>query len=168
MPFHTYALDNIDELAESVQVEFKLARGRDGQGKVPEDMWETYSAFANTIGGEIILGVRELNGQFTLEGIPKPDPMLEHLWQRFNDKRYISHNLLSPNDIQLISIQGKSLIRIRVPQAPLQYRPIYIGEDAYSGSYFRINDADMRASHEQVARMLLQAKTAQSSDDNSL
>ncbi|MGL4476258.1 MAG: AlbA family DNA-binding domain-containing protein [Shewanella sp.] len=161
MTFHTYALDNINELAESVQVEFKLAGGRDGQGKVPEDMWESYSAFANTIGGEIILGVREVKGHFTLEGIPKPEPMLEHLWQRFNDKHHVSHNLLFVNDIQLIRIQDKTLIRIRVPQAPLAFRPIFIGEDPYSGSYFRINDADMRASHEQVARMLLQAKTTQ-------
>lgn len=41
----------ISEIAlwrESVDLEIKLAAGRDGQGAVPVDFWRTYSAFANT------------------------------------------------------------------------------------------------------------------------
>lgn len=160
MQFQTFVLDDMASLAESVQVEFKLAGGRDGQGKVPEDMWESYSAFANTIGGEIILGVREEEGEFTLEGIPQPDPMIDYLWQHLNDKTKVSINILQPTDIQLIRLADKHVIRIRVPQAEIHQRPVFIGTDAYSGSYLRVNDADMHASRRQVSQMMRRAREA--------
>ncbi|MGI2260289.1 AlbA family DNA-binding domain-containing protein [Shewanella sp. GXUN23E] len=160
MQYHTFVLDDLSTLAESVQVEFKLAGGRDGQGKVPEDMWESYSAFANTIGGEIVLGVREHSGTFTLEGIPQPEPMIEYLWQHLNDKAKVSVNLLKPTDIQIIRLAEKQVIRIRVPQAEIPDRPVFIGNDPYSGSYIRVGDADMRASRRQVSQMLRRAREA--------
>ena len=51
-------LEDIAALKESVDVECKLAQGRDGKGKLPKDFWETYSAFANTQGGDVFLGIR--------------------------------------------------------------------------------------------------------------
>ena len=156
MPNHqypTFALDDIANLHESAQVEFKLAGGRDGNGKLPEGMWETYSAFANTLGGEIILGVKEEHGEFSIEGIVNPMPMLSEIWQILNNPQKISHNILSPTDVQIIEIMGKQLIRIHVPAVDLKLRPIYIGPDPYSGSYFRVGDADMHASRKQVDQM---------------
>ncbi|MDM7480772.1 MAG: hypothetical protein P3W96_001975 [Halomonas sp.] len=44
------SLEDIVALRESVEVECKLAQGRDGKGALPWDFWETYSAFANTQG----------------------------------------------------------------------------------------------------------------------
>ncbi|WP_434927290.1 AlbA family DNA-binding domain-containing protein [Shewanella sp. HL-SH8] len=151
--YPTFALDDIANLHESAQVEFKLAGGRDGNGKLPEVMWETYSAFANTLGGEIILGVKEDHGEFSIEGIVNPMPMLSEIWQILNNPQKISHNILSPTDVQIIEIMGKKLIRIHVPAVDPKLRPIYIGTEPYGGSYFRVGDADMHASHEQVDQM---------------
>jgi predicted HTH transcriptional regulator len=153
MESQTFALDDISHLKESAQVEFKLAGGRDGTGQVPEDMWETYSAFANTLGGEIILGVREDNGQFSIEGIINPMPMLSEIWEILNDPNKVSLNVLAPTDVQIIEIQSKKLIRLHVPAVETNLRPIYLGLDPFSGSYFRVGDADMRASHAQVKQM---------------
>jgi len=44
--------------SENDAVEFKRARG-----DVPADFWPSYSSFANTDGGVIILGIREKNGE---------------------------------------------------------------------------------------------------------
>ena len=49
---------------ESTEVEFKSARGG-----FPGNLWDTYSAFANTQGGVIVLGVKERDGRFTLDGL---------------------------------------------------------------------------------------------------
>ncbi len=57
-------IKDLSLLRESHDLECKLGLGRDGQGAVPEDFWPTYSAFANTDGGVVVLGVKERNGTF--------------------------------------------------------------------------------------------------------
>lgn len=42
---------DLQTLAESEQVEFKLAGGRSGKGELPRDFWPTYCAMANGRGG---------------------------------------------------------------------------------------------------------------------
>lgn len=51
---------------EAVDLEFKIAK--DG---LPNSLWDTYSSFANTDGGVIVLGVKEHKQQFIIEGLTK-------------------------------------------------------------------------------------------------
>ncbi|EKD38594.1 MAG: hypothetical protein ACD_75C00682G0002 [uncultured bacterium] len=62
-------LADIASLSETVDLECKLAAGKDGKGQLPADFWPTYSAFANTHGGVILLGVKEKQGRFSLHGV---------------------------------------------------------------------------------------------------
>ena len=49
---------------ETVHLECKLAKNA-----IPDNFWETYSSFANTDGGTILLGVKEENHKFTVVGV---------------------------------------------------------------------------------------------------
>ena len=53
--FDLNTLGDLSLLAESVEVECKLAQGQDGKGEVPKDFWPTYSAMANAHGGVVRL-----------------------------------------------------------------------------------------------------------------
>jgi len=67
--FDISSLDDISLLRESADVECKLAEGQDGRGRLPKDVWKTYSAFANTTGGDIFLGLKEnKNNIFRFKG----------------------------------------------------------------------------------------------------
>ena len=57
-------IENLMDGFESVDVEFKSAKGG-----FPRSLWESYSSFANTQGGIIVLGVKEKNEKFTLDGL---------------------------------------------------------------------------------------------------
>ena len=153
--FHIRSAADISRLQESWNVECKLARGKGGTGALPEDIWETYSAFANTAGGNICLGVEELpDGSFRLAGIERPQEVLKSLWAGLNDPRKVSVNVLCIDSIAIIPVEDTSIIHIHVPKAPASLGPVYINGDPLTGSYHRVGDADVRQSPDKVSKHL--------------
>ena len=74
---------------ESDDLEFKSAAGG-----FPGNFWDTYSAFANTDGGTIVLGVKEKNGKFFLDNL-SPEQIEKYrrdFWNNVNNPSTISHN----------------------------------------------------------------------------
>ena len=51
-------------ICENHERECKLA-----SGGLHESIWETYSSFANTNGGTILLGIKEYRDSFIIEGL---------------------------------------------------------------------------------------------------
>lgn len=102
---------------ESDDLEFKLAAGRDGHGALPDSVWETYSAMANTAGGRIILGVKEWpDGRTEIMGVPDVDKVPKDFWAQINNPQKISANLLSSKQVVRLEADGKNLIGIKVPR----------------------------------------------------
>ena len=81
---------------ESAEVEFKAARGG-----FHGSLWETYSAFANTQGGVIVLGVKERDGKFTLDGLTLEQvrKYKKGFWDNVNNKAHCSANILRDEDV---------------------------------------------------------------------
>ena len=76
-------LDNLSK--EGLEVEFKEA-----SYSIPQSMWETVSAFANTNGGVIILGVKEKSHVFTVSGIANAEKMEADFWNTIRNRKKIS------------------------------------------------------------------------------
>lgn len=148
-------LGDIAAMRESVDVECKLAQGRDGKGAIPKDMWETYSAFANTQGGDIFLGLKEKSGhRFVLEGIADTPKVLKEFWDTLNNPQKISTCIIRDRWVKVLEIEGKSLIHIHVPPANRKQKPVYIKGNPMIGTYRRFNIGDMQVSEEMVRRMM--------------
>lgn len=156
---HLRSIDDISILRESGDVECKLAQGRDGTGTLPKDVWETYSAFANTRGGNIFLGLRELKDEsYELAGITNTEKVLNEIYSGLSDPEKISHNILHEHSIQILEIQNKYIIHIYVPEAEFSNKPIFIENNLLKGSYKRINSSDILHTEHDIKVMLAIAK----------
>jgi predicted HTH transcriptional regulator len=135
------------DLRENYQFEVKSAQGRDGNGEVPKDVWESYSAMANSEGGLILLGAKELkDGSLEFLGIKEIDKIQKEFWTTINNNQKVNLNILSPTDVEVLVCENKNLLLIskddlfqggksdcrnRVLQKMFQY--IGMGEQAGSG-----------------------------------
>jgi ATP-dependent DNA helicase RecG len=150
---------DFSNLVETDELEFKAAQGQNGKGEVPKDFWETYSAFANTNGGTVLLGIQENKDySFNVLGIKDIQKVQKTLWDLFNDKNKISVNLLSNKDVRVESVEGKNVLVITVPRATRHQRPVYIGTNPLSGTYRRNGEGDYKCDGEAVKRMIAEAQ----------
>jgi ATP-dependent DNA helicase RecG len=147
---------NPDELHEDFDLEAKRAGGRDGRGALPQDVFETYSAFANTDGGIILLGVTEREDEtLQVHGIENPDRVINDLWAQLNNPQKVSRNILSNTAIQsLPTANNRWVIRIHVPRASRKERPVFINGNPLSGTFKRQHSGDFRCPENEVRRML--------------
>ena len=144
---------HIEKYKENNRIEAKKALGG-----LPHSIWETYSAFANTLGGIILLGVEE-RADKSLHPIDLPDPelLIEDFWEIVNDLRKVSVNILLEKDVTVEQINGKRIVAIRVPRARRSDKPVFVEGDPFSGSYRRNGEGDYRCTKEEVHAMLRDA-----------
>ena len=146
---------DLASLAEACDLECKAAQGRDGRGELPDDVWKSYSAMANADGGVILLGVQEKpRGMFKAVGLVDAERVRKALWDNLHNRKQISANLLSEGDVQPITLEGKTVLRIRVPRAERQQRPVHLGSNPFGGTYLRRHEGDYPADDEAVRRLL--------------
>ncbi len=140
---------NALDMGEDTDWEFKSARGG-----LPRSMWETYSGMANTEGGTIVLGIKESDGAFIVDGLDDPAKMQANFWSTVNDRGKVSANLLTDRHVTVEEVVGKQLLVVRVPRATRQQRPVYIGQNPLVGTYRRNFDGDYHCTEQEVGRML--------------
>ena len=123
---------------------------------VPKSVFESYSAFANTNGGLILLGVKENKKPVSYEitGVVNPNDMIKDFWDQINDPRRCSQNVLTDAAVYCVNDKDKSVIVIEVPRADYNSRPVYIGDNLYSGTYKRNHEGDYHCSKEETDAMI--------------
>ena len=164
---NNFSLSDIISLAESVTLECKAAQGRDGKGEVPASFWETYSAMANTNGGEVYLGIEEKPpGVFRALGIKNPEKLKKSLWDTLHAKTKVNRNILSDANIEVITVDGQKVIQITIPRARRQDRPIHLGTNPFGNTYLRRHESDYKADDETIRRMI--AESIEDSRDDRL
>lgn len=157
-----FDLANLIQYKENNQLEVKTARHG-----LPRSIWETYSSFANTLGGVILLGVgEEKDGRLQVTGLAEPEKLVKEFWDSVNNSQKINRNILSSKHVAICELNEKRIIVITVPKADRRDRPVYIGENPFTGSYRRNGEGDYHCTREEVQMMM--RDQADSSQDTRL
>lgn len=140
---------NIEKYRENNRIEAKKAIGG-----LPHSIWETYSAFANSFGGVILLGVEEYPDK-SLHPVNLPDPegMIAEFWNIINNPKKVSVNILSDRNVTIHEVDGNRFISIEIPRASRSDKPIYIDGNPISGSYRRNGEGDYKCTKDEIHSM---------------
>ena len=145
------------EVGERISFECKKA-----ENNIPKSVWETYSSFANTIGGIIVLGITENvkfvgeANHFEITGITNPQKLRKEFFDTLNGNK-VNRNILTDSDVEIIDYEGVPLMCITVPQADYRQRPIYINGNMMNGAFKRNYEGDYHCTEEDVKAMIRDA-----------
>ncbi len=138
---------NLLKMEENLHLEFISSKI-----KLTDSLFETYSAFANTDGGDIYLGISD-ELPHKIIGVDNPKQQIDNFIKSVNNKSKCSCNLISDEDIELIETPEGSVIRIHVRKAPLSERPVYIN-GVLDMSFLRLGEEDQKMSKNQIFSFL--------------
>ncbi len=147
---------------ETSEVEFKSARGG-----FPGSFWESYSAFANTNGGTIVLGVVEKNNQFFFDGLTEETILRykKNFWDCAHNRGKISICLPRESDVRIKQIEGSYILICDIPRASYEQRPVYISPNPLGNTYRRNHEGDYLCTDAEVRRMFSDAEHDRHSQD---
>lgn len=149
------------DLKENSQIECKLS-----QDKFPKEALYTYSAFANTDGGVILLGIEETKTGFNIVGLKNIEKIKRELFDSLNNTEKVNKNIISNKNVYEKEIDGKKILIVNIPKASYKEKPIFTGRNPLIGTYKRNYEGDYRCSEMEVKAMM--RDSSDESMDNTL
>lgn len=134
--------------------DFRL-EAKKAENDVPVSVWESYAAFCNTDGGVILLGVSEdKKKNLYVSGVQDSAKIIQSFWNQINNKQKVSDNLLFNYQVYPLTIEEKELVVIEVPRADRHYKPVFINDNLFNGTFRRNAEGDYHCTREEVKAML--------------
>lgn len=130
---------NDDENVEAKKCEAKLS----------SDVWESVSAFGNTSGGLILLGLDQESG-FT---VPPKFDIEKSIEQFISGMQPKNGKLTNPPqyDLARVDFEGSQVLAIQIAEVDLAQKPCFItNRGVGNGSYKRVADKDMKLSATEI------------------
>lgn len=130
-------------------VEFKKA-----QRGVPENAYESVSAFANTAGGYLVFGIQDNHGSFEIIGVVEVDNVQNDFLSCLRAGEKLNR-VISVRESTL-EHEGKTLLVFRVPESRRKDKPVYLNGDIRK-TYIRRGGSDERCTGPEIERFLRDA-----------
>lgn len=139
------------------EIEWDDFEVKEASGGLPKSMWETVSAFSNTAGGWIILGVKEQRGEngstYIVSGVSNAEKMEQDLTSILRSTSKFNVPILAR--IERFDFEGNIVLAVYIP--PSDCKPVYMNNNL-SNTYIRVGSGDQRATDIEIG-ILLREKT---------
>lgn len=148
-----------EETLESVIERLRRQGSDDGEveakacaGGLSASIWDSVSAFANTNGGLLILGLSESDGFMPADGF-RIDEVIAQFMSGCSQSNPEAAKVspIPPFDLKRDEYKGKPLLLIKIPELAQEMKPCYVkSKGLIGGSFKRIDDRDERLSSVEV------------------
>lgn len=135
--------DWIENVHEKDVIEMKKAQ------ELPASFWESYSAFCNTSGGWILLGVIEGSPVNTIQGIGNILKTQTNLWDMLSNPNKVNYRSVDNEDVHIVNIDGAEIMLVCVKEAPESMKPVYFNGKR-ENTFIRTGDGDRRATKQEL------------------
>ena len=137
-----------DELISRLKgIEWDDFEVKEAQNKLPDNVWETVSAFSNTSGGWIVFGIKQNGKRFEVQGVENGEKTESDFLntlrsgQKFNTRLYAEG--------KKYTIDDRLVLAFYIPSSPL--KPIYVNNPI--NTFIRSGSGDRRASEAEIMAM---------------
>ena len=139
-----------------------------------QEIWNAFSAIANSGGGVIILGMRKYNRDgkisYYIRSISSPETAIRKLFQKFNDRSIISDSPKDPKYIEIVEFGRKKVIAIHIQPDQLANAPVFTHLDSFNmkmnmGCYIYKNDQVVHCTEDEVKCLWTQKRLGEYKPD---
>ena len=116
--------------------------------KLPDNVWETVSAFSNTSGGWIVLGIKQNGKHFDVQGVNDGEKIESDFLNTIRSGQKFNMRLTAKS--RKYDIDGKTVLAFYVPSSPV--KPIYSKNT--SNTFIRSGSGDCRATEAEVMALM--------------
>ncbi|MEA3342555.1 MAG: ATP-binding protein, partial [archaeon] len=142
---------NKEELIKKLEdIEWEDFEVKTAKSEIPKTSWETVSAFSNTAGGWLVLGIKQIGKTFLVQGVDNAERIEQNFTtilrgEKFNQK-------IIPT-CKKYAIDNKIVLAFYIPLA--ERKPIYFNTP--KNSFLRTASGDQRLTSEEVDALYRQS-----------
>ncbi len=120
---------------------------KEAQNKLPDNVWETVSAFSNTSGGWIVLGVKQAGKRFEVQGITDGEKIESDFLNTLRSGQKFNTRIVAKGC--KYDIGGRLVLAFYIPSSSM--KPVYVNNPI--NTFIRSGSGDRRASEGEIAAM---------------
>lgn len=134
-------------LARLRDIEWEDFEVKEAQNKLPDNVWETVSAFSNTSGGWIVFGIKQNGKRFEVQGVNDGEKIESDFHNTLRGGQKFNTRILAEG--RKYMIDDKLVLAFHIPSSSM--KPIYVNNPI--NTFIRTGSGDRRASEGEIAAM---------------
>ncbi|MDX2247167.1 MAG: putative DNA binding domain-containing protein [Bacteroidia bacterium] len=139
-------MDKAGLISNLSDIEWEDFEVKEAKSDIPKSVWETVSAFSNTNGGWLVLGIRQSGKSFEVTGVQNSEKLTQDFLNTIRGGKF---NEAIATIQKKYKIEGKQVLAFYIPVSGK--KPIYF--NSLSNTFIRRGSADQRATREEIDSM---------------